>query len=185
MSDVVHPGPYVHRLRTERNLTLAQLAGLAGLTGSMLSKIERGQADPSLGTLRKIAGVFGVPLFRFFVEPQRTERVLHAGERIVMRSRGVGATYEFLLPDGSTQIEFTRVTVAPGGGVKEIDSHPGDESALVVSGTLHLEIGDAVYALGVDDSIHWDSTKPHRWNNPGPDELRVLFVAAPAGTGKT
>lgn len=184
MSENVHPGAHIRKLRTDRKLTLAELAARIDLTPSMLSKMERGQADPSLAALRKLAAEFGVPLFQFFVESNHREHVLHPGDRPMMRRRNAGAVYEFLHRDGTTQIEFSRVTVAPGGGTREADSHPGEEIALVISGTLHLLINDIEYTLHSDDSIQWDSTKPHRWHNPGPDDLKVLFAAAPAGTPK-
>ncbi len=164
-----------------RNLTLAELAARVGLTSGMLSKMERGQADPSLGTLRRIAQVFDVPLFHLFLESRRTEHVVHPADRMIMRSRAARATYEFLHPDSNARIEFTRVTVAPGGGLADDDAHPGEETALVLSGTLHLVIDAVEHVLTADDSIYWDSTKPHRWHNPGPDTAVVLFVATPAG----
>ncbi|MFY0633652.1 MAG: helix-turn-helix transcriptional regulator [Vannielia sp.] len=42
------------RLRKERGLTQAQLADAAGINQATISKIERGEANPTLSMLRKI-----------------------------------------------------------------------------------------------------------------------------------
>ena len=44
-------GPRLQAYRKELNLTLAELAALSGVSRSMLSEIERGNANPTYGTL--------------------------------------------------------------------------------------------------------------------------------------
>ncbi len=43
------------QIRNERNLSINELAEMCGLSKSMLSQIERGGGNPTLGTLWKIA----------------------------------------------------------------------------------------------------------------------------------
>ena len=43
------------RLRTERNLSLGQLASLSGVSKVMLSQIEKGDTNPTINTIWKIA----------------------------------------------------------------------------------------------------------------------------------
>jgi transcriptional regulator with XRE-family HTH domain len=49
-------------VRKRRDMTLAQVAEYTGLSISFLSDLERGKTDPSLSSLRKIAGCYGVPV---------------------------------------------------------------------------------------------------------------------------
>ncbi|OOG61723.1 helix-turn-helix domain-containing protein [Sinorhizobium sp. A49] len=44
-------GPRLQAYRKELNLTLAELAAMSGVSRSMLSEIERGNANPTYGTL--------------------------------------------------------------------------------------------------------------------------------------
>jgi transcriptional regulator with XRE-family HTH domain len=44
-------GPRLQAYRKEMNLTLAELAAMSGVSRSMLSEIERGNANPTYGTL--------------------------------------------------------------------------------------------------------------------------------------
>ena len=59
-------GENIRRLRTERNLTLAQTAGELGLSHQQLQKYETGANRLSAGTLCNIAAVLGVPIESLF-----------------------------------------------------------------------------------------------------------------------
>ena len=48
-------GARIRSFRLARGLTLVELARLAGLSHPFLSQLERGLAQPSLGSLRRIA----------------------------------------------------------------------------------------------------------------------------------
>lgn len=54
-------------LRTHNHLTLTTLAEHTGLSTSFLSDLERGRAQPSMKTLRKLATYYHVPI-SFFVD---------------------------------------------------------------------------------------------------------------------
>ena len=43
-------GANLKQLRTERNLTLGQLSGLAGISKAMLSEMEKGMGNPTINT---------------------------------------------------------------------------------------------------------------------------------------
>ena len=52
----------VRHLRKQRGWTLAQLASASGVSRSMLSQIERGSANPTLGVAFRIAQAFQMSL---------------------------------------------------------------------------------------------------------------------------
>src|SRR4029450_6016967 len=59
----------VRSLRRSKGLTLEQLASLSGVSRSMLSEIERGGANPTLGVAFRIAQAFGMSLGDFVSVP--------------------------------------------------------------------------------------------------------------------
>jgi len=61
-------GRRIRTLRDERQWTQAQLAEHSGLDVSYVSQIERGRRDPSLTSLRALAGAFSLRLPEFFAE---------------------------------------------------------------------------------------------------------------------
>ncbi|MDT7695129.1 MAG: hypothetical protein QOI75_4496, partial [Pseudonocardiales bacterium] len=50
-------GDQLRLLRSRRGLSLRALAAEAGVSATLLSQIERGVTEPSLATLRRLAGV--------------------------------------------------------------------------------------------------------------------------------
>lgn len=55
-------GPTIRALRLERGMTLDQLAAGAGISASHLSRLERGQAEPSFTVAAALAKTIGVSL---------------------------------------------------------------------------------------------------------------------------
>ena len=55
-------GQAIRRLRTERNLSQEELGHRAEIHPTWISHIESGRTNPAWGTVRRIAGVFEVPL---------------------------------------------------------------------------------------------------------------------------
>ena len=70
-------GPYpelaaaIKRLRTERNLTLADMAERTGLSVAYLSELERDRKNPPLDTVRRVAAGFGLTHVEFWQEVER------------------------------------------------------------------------------------------------------------------
>jgi DNA-binding XRE family transcriptional regulator len=58
----------VRELRSKRNLSQERLALEAGVDRTLVSKIERGVANPSLQVLSKICVILGVPISHLFNE---------------------------------------------------------------------------------------------------------------------
>lgn len=54
-------GENIKRIRKSKKLSMERLAAEAGVSRSMLGQIERGEANPSVGLLGKLAGALKVP----------------------------------------------------------------------------------------------------------------------------
>ena len=61
-------GGRIRSARSRRELSVAELAGRAGVSKSLVSQIERGIAAPSIDTVRRLASVLQVPVFSLFLE---------------------------------------------------------------------------------------------------------------------
>ena len=65
----------LRRLRLQKGLTQQQLAKKAnGMSYTFLSNIERGKADPSLSTLKRLATALGVTVSELVQEPTRLSK---------------------------------------------------------------------------------------------------------------
>jgi transcriptional regulator with XRE-family HTH domain len=63
------------RLRVQLKLTQAQLARRVGTTPSVISRLERGDHEPSTATLRKIAQATGTRVVVHFAKPRQSLRL--------------------------------------------------------------------------------------------------------------
>ena len=75
------------QLRTERSLTLGQLAKESGVSKAILSDMEKGESNPTINTIIKVSKGLNVPYSRLMegVEPESTlvrqpETVMQANE---------------------------------------------------------------------------------------------------------
>lgn len=59
-------GTTVRRLRVERGMSQVVFGERCGFYQTYLSRLERGQANPTLNALEVIAGAFNLSIFEFF-----------------------------------------------------------------------------------------------------------------------
>src|SRR5213596_3048897 len=64
----------VRELRKKRNWTLEQLAAASGVSRSMLSEIERGNANPTLAVAFRVAQAFSMTLGDLVEAPDATPK---------------------------------------------------------------------------------------------------------------
>ncbi|MFJ4682646.1 helix-turn-helix domain-containing protein [Streptomyces sp. NPDC091377] len=96
-----------------------------------------------------------------------------------------GVRWERLTPQQDARVDFLEVVYAPYG--RSTDSrapirHEGREYQLVLTGTLHADIGFETYVLEAGDSLAFDSATPHQYRNMTDGEVRVVSVVVHALT---
>lgn len=146
----------------------------------MLSQVERGQSDPSLESLRRLAEAMQVPLFDLFrgEGPEQTTVVRH-DERRLVSSPKQHVTYSRVSRSGG-KVEVLEATLEPGAASSETPrSHIAEECVLVLEGSLIAEIDGTEYTLGTGDSCHFDSALPHRFLNPHTGKARFIVSVTP------
>jgi len=57
--------------------------------------------------------------------------------------------------------------------------HPGDELIYIMEGTLRISIAGEQHVLKPGDSLSFKSHLPHRWDNIGDGEAKVLWTLSP------
>ncbi len=81
-------GSLVHEARINKALTTTDLAARAGISRSLLQRIERGDPNCSIGAVFEVASICGVPLFN---EEQRelNASLLHQREKLTLLPKSV------------------------------------------------------------------------------------------------
>jgi len=78
-------GRRVRAEREGRGWSLAELAGRAGVSKAMLSKIERAEASPTAATLSRIATAYGLTMAALFEVAVGSSRMQRAKDQPVWR----------------------------------------------------------------------------------------------------
>jgi transcriptional regulator with XRE-family HTH domain len=201
-----------HRIKARRkqlDLSLRDLAERADLTASFLSQVERGKANVSIDSLRRIAEAMNVSMLRFLEPaasdgrtapsarsaaasesdsgkpdngPQRPEYspVLRADARPRLIFPDTGVTYELLTPDLGHQMEAICGRLAPGvENVVRPLREPTEEWIYVVSGLLKVGLENAEYVLAPGDSIYFEGYALRELVCAGDEEVVWISVITP------
>lgn len=173
-------GERLKSLRTGKGLTLRQLSDLSGLSVSMLSQIESGSADPSLGSLRKLAEVFEASIATLFSDPDAPNvSVSRPGARHRLSGSDAGFVYERLTP-GRGDLEVLTADIPPGAASSAHPwGHPSTECVFVISGELTVEIAAQTYEITAGESITFDSRQPHRYLNASQAMTSIVVSVTP------
>lgn len=176
-------GERMRGLRKRRGLTLAGLAQAAGLSTGYISQLERDLAQPSIPALVAIARALGVTVQWFFagslpVPPEEHGFVIRRANRLRLSYEG-GIVDELLTPKLNLQLEMIHTRMPSGSESAQSYSHEGDEVGLVLEGRVEFWVGERHFLLGAGDSISFASKNPHRYRNPGPDEVVIVWAISP------
>ncbi|MCP2261588.1 transcriptional regulator, XRE family with cupin sensor [Streptoalloteichus tenebrarius] len=170
-------GAEVRRLRQERQLTLDELAERSGVSRAALSKIERGERNPSLHSALQIAEALGRPLSELVGYTAATPTVVRGDEVSRMVDESTGAVREALLEPvpGS---EIIRYTLPPRSAPAAFRPHPPGtrESFVVLTGTLRVTAGETTVELHAGDAAVLPGDRVHRLSNPGDTEAVFLLL---------
>jgi transcriptional regulator with XRE-family HTH domain len=172
-------GAELRAIRKQKQLTLKQLAEATGLSASLLSQIERGMVDPTVGTFWRICEALDVPINRFFTRTDQHDPVVRKDQRKTIHLRNTNVRYHVLTPIDQGKIEFLLVEIEPGESLyQELVSHSGEECGFVLQGELKVLLRDQEYHLYAGDSIAFPSTSPHRFLNPGKEVSLSIWARA-------
>ena len=173
-------GRRLRALRTERGMTILEMAAKAGVSAGSISQIERGATNPSISTLQKLRAALGVTLWSFLETeaeaPRENPYVRRPGERPKIVVGGSHFTKELLSPRDNNQLRFMILTVPPGSQSTDVLTGPGDKAGYVMSGSVELTVGEEVFQLAEGDSFQFPSTIPHYLTNRSDGEARLIWI---------
>lgn len=170
----------VRAMRKTKNWTLEQLAALSGVSRSMLSQIERGAANPTLGVAYRIAQAFGMSLGDLVEVPQVAPRidVIRHGDRSFLFRDDPQCRIRTLSPlHLEKDVEFYELTLKPGGSLVSSPHFEGTREFLTIEeGMVRLTSGSEACDLAKGDSAHYPADVPHQIENIGKGNAVAFLV---------
>ncbi|MDP0506908.1 MAG: helix-turn-helix domain-containing protein [Fusobacterium sp. JB019] len=182
MNKEINVGLAIKNIRKQKKIFLKDVAEKSGISSSMLSQIEKGNANPSLNTIKAIADVLEVPLFKLFLENTEEEnkiQILKKEDRKIISTKNVN--YELISPGIPTELEVMKMIFNDKFSESSLEpkEHKGEEIALVLKGMVKIIIENNSAIMEEGDSVHIPASKAHKWINLSDDKSIVIFAVTP------
>jgi DNA-binding XRE family transcriptional regulator len=171
-------GNSARRLRLAQGLTLTEVAGVAGISPAMLSRVETGDVSPSLETLEALAAALGstcASLLREELPGASDAQHVRRGEGLEVVRRGTrrGHTYHLLASGRGPRRVFEPFLVTLTSASEEFPDfdHAGVEFIYILEGSLRYRHGGESFLLRPGDALTFRGDVPH-----GPEKLLRLPI---------
>lgn len=170
----------VKQMRQQRVWSLEQLATASGVSRSMLSQIERNQANPTLAVTCKIAQAFGMSLAEFVEIPAASTsiHVIRADDREHLYRSDEHVEIRTLSPlNLEKDVEFYQVRLKTGGILRSAPHFQGTREFLTVEqGRVRIQSANDSAELNKGDSTTYRADVSHAIENLGKSEATVFLV---------
>jgi transcriptional regulator with XRE-family HTH domain len=171
----------VRDLRRARALSLDRLATRSGVSKGMLVQIERGETNPSIGTLCKVAAALGASVADLvdLAVPSRLNVIPAAAPRILWKGSRGGQARLLVGSTGPDMLELWSWEMRPGERYDAIAHPTGTQELLhVTQGRLALIVNEVSYIIATDRSATAFTDRPHAYACVGAKTVRFTMVVA-------
>ncbi|MCF1452105.1 helix-turn-helix domain-containing protein [Agrobacterium vitis] len=161
-------------IRTERGLTLDQLADVSGVSRAMISRIERAEASPTATLLARLCSALGQSLSVFFAEPDHGSPLMRRADQPVWRDPETGYLRRAVSAPGTgARVDVVEVELPPGALVQfsaqPASLHPNGrqwQHVWLFEGSIELTVGDTLHRLEPGDCLYMAIGEVHSFHNP-------------------
>ena len=166
-------------MRKARGLSLADVAAATGISRSLLSLIETGRSDITIGRLARLAQLYEIRLADLVPEPRHPDPiVVRADDRPGFHYSAEGIEIELLVPPGRHGLQALLATFAPRAAMADYVLQSDEQFLHVIEGRFRTEFGDGrTIEVGPGDSATFASGDAgHRHANLCDDVARMIIV---------
>lgn len=165
-------------------MTLEALAERSEVSRAMLSKLERGEKNPTLVVAAKVAEGLGVTLSEL-IEERREVIVVPRDRRMVMQDRESGFERQLLSPaSGGRGVELILNVIPEGAtsGEWPPQRRGVEEYVVVEKGRLRAVLEGEEYLLEEGDAMYFEADVSHRFDNAGYGKCSYYLIIVSKGT---
>lgn len=175
-------GARLQTMRQSQKLSLDELSRRAGVSKSMLSQIERNQANPTVAVLWRLANALGTDLAEFLTPdaqasaPAITVVAEHATP--VIRSPDGKCELRILGPiELAGRLEWYRLSIEAGGVLaSEAHEQGAREHLTVLTGQVLVQSADTEKKVTHGETARYPVDVHHALSNPGKTTASALLV---------
>lgn len=165
------------RFRTQRRMTLTEVAQETGISKSTMSRLETGQRRPTLELLLALSHVYRVPLDDLVAAPAVGDPRVQLKHARVKGRTVIPLTGQ---PDGT---QAWKIVIPTSKVIPEPRAHDGHEWIYVLSGRMRLVLGDQDWVLGPGEVAEFSTQVPHWFGSTGNEPAEILSIFGRPGEG--
>ncbi len=165
--------------RKAKGLSLDAVAGISGVSRSMVSQIERGTSSPTVATLWNLTQALGVDFAGLLeAKPEPGIDVTRAAAAPVMTGHGKGLRIRILSPAETVgEHEVYDLSFKPGGSLVSAPHSAGcREHLTVIEGALRVVSGLEDVEIGQGDSARYFADRDHAILEVGGAGARAILI---------
>lgn len=171
-------GNNLAQLRRQKGLSLDKLADLSGVSKAMIGQIERGESNPTVNTLWRIASGLHVSFGKLIAENKPAAQLVRMSELKPVADADDGMT---LMPvfsfDQNKGFEIFTVSLLPHcTHLSDPHVKGSEEYLLLTEGDLELVVGSEAYMLKQGDAIRYQADQPHNYYNSTDNIARFQII---------
>ena len=176
-------GEKIKNMRTERGISLKDLANKSGISAAAIHKIESNGITPTITTMMKISDALGKQVSHFieekadnsdvvFVSAKEREPILTFKKGLELQGISARQYGDFIMTAAYSVLE-----VGASSGRKPM-KHKGEELVYCIAGRVEFQVYDKTCTIGPGDSIHFRTLLEHKWRNVGQGKAKLLWILA-------
>jgi transcriptional regulator with XRE-family HTH domain len=176
-------GDKIRTKRTQKNITVEQLAQKAGVSKGLISQIENNRTVPSLPVLFNIIHSLDENLRAFFEDMDDISKkhiliVRKGEERHFSKEPVKGFSYKRILTRSITSqaTDVVLLELKKKASRRQMIRTDAFECKYILKGTIEYQIEKEVFILHAGDTIFFDGRVPHRLKNTGSTEALILII---------
>lgn len=170
-------GENLQKIRNNGGMSLQQLADLTGVSKTMLGALERGEINPTIGTLWKISGGLKMPLSRLINKESKDVVIARADAYEYTLDQGGIKLLSIFKFDPKKRIEVF-LKHFDEGSMLESDGHSAgvEEYLMVFEGEMEIEVNGERFRLMPGDSVKFVADGPHKYWNIGAGPVKAYTI---------
>lgn len=166
------------RVREQKKLTLDAAAAVTGVSRSMLAQIEKGEVNPTVSVLWKIANGYKVSFTSLAEEPGEAVSVIRRADRQPLREdEGRYLNYPIFPFDEQKLFETYRIVIETGGFLSAQPHLKGAvEYITAFAGQVEITVDGEKLLLSKGDSVRFCADVPHTYRNRGDETVELSML---------
>ncbi|GGB07449.1 helix-turn-helix domain-containing protein [Puia dinghuensis] len=175
-------GDKIKTKRTQKNITLEQLATKAGVSKGLISQIENNRTVPSLPVLFNIIHSLEEDLRTFFEDMHDSFTNNHiliirkGQEKLFTKEPVKGFSYRRILTRSisSQAADVVLLELKKGANRKQLIRTDAYECKYILKGDIEYQVENENFTLSEGDTLFFDGRARHRLKNIGSTEALIL-----------